>query len=339
MINEIIKLIDPNKFELFFKEEELKDKDYIIVKPTYMSICAADQRYYQGKRSREILNKKLPLTLIHECVGKVVYDSQGEFKQNEKVVLIPNTPTIEDDLIKENYRKGSYFRSSTIDGFMQNIVFIRRDRCISIEGIKENIASLLELMSVSVNAIENFKINSIKKYNRIGIWGPGSVGYITYILLKEYFPDTKIAIVGTSHEKLNYYPFADEKYLVTELGEDFKVDHAFECVGGMGSETAINQIIDHINPQGTISLLGVSEEPIRINTRMVLEKGLILLGNSRSGYEDFEKAVKILKNPKIQEYIEKIISEEVEINNINDIYKAFDNDIVNSFKTIMKWKM
>ena len=33
MINEIIKLIDPNKFELFFKEEELKDKDYIIVKP------------------------------------------------------------------------------------------------------------------------------------------------------------------------------------------------------------------------------------------------------------------------------------------------------------------
>ena len=107
----------------------------------------------------------------------------------------------------------------------------------------------------------------------------------------------------------------------------------------MGSETAVNQIIDHINPQGTISLLGVSEEPIRINTRMVLEKGLILLGNSRSGYEDFEKAVKILKNPKIQEYIEKIISEEVEINNINDIYKAFDNDIVNSFKTIMKWKM
>lgn len=339
MINEIIKLVDPNKFELFFKEEELKDRDYIIVKPTYMSICAADQRYYQGKRSREILNKKLPLTLIHECVGKVVYDSEGKFKQNEKVVLIPNTPTTEDNLIKENYRIGSYFRSSNMDGFMQNIIFIRRDRCISIEGIKENISSLLELMSVSINAIENFKANSIKKYDRIGVWGPGSVGYITYILLKEYFPDSKISIIGTSNEKLNYYPFADEKYLVTELGDDFKIDHAFECVGGIGSEVAVNQIIDHINPQGSISLLGVSEEPIRINTRMVLEKGLTLLGDSRSGYDDFDKAVKILKNPKVQEYMEKIISEEIEINSINDIYKAFDNDITNTFKTVMKWNM
>ena len=82
MINEIIKLIDPNKFEMFFKEEEIKNDDYVIVKPTYMSICAADQRYYQGKRAREILNKKLPLTLIHECIGKVVYDVKNQFKKN-----------------------------------------------------------------------------------------------------------------------------------------------------------------------------------------------------------------------------------------------------------------
>ena len=53
MINEIIKLIDPNKFELFFKEEELKDKDYIIVKPTYMSICAADQDITKEKETEK----------------------------------------------------------------------------------------------------------------------------------------------------------------------------------------------------------------------------------------------------------------------------------------------
>ncbi len=339
MINEIIKLVDPKKFELFFKEEELKNDEYIIVKPTYMSICAADQRYYQGKRSREILEKKLPLTLIHECIGRVVYDSKKIFKQDEKVVLIPNTPTRKDDLIKENYREGSFFRSSSMDGFMQNVVFIRRDRCIPIGNIKENIASLLELMSVSINAIEKFKESSIKRYNRIGVWGPGSVGYITAVLLKEYFPDTKIIIVGTSNEMLEHFSFVDEKYLVTELDENFKVDHAFECVGGNASEMAINQIIDHINPQGSISLLGVSEEPIRINTRMVLEKGITLLGDSRSGYEDFKKAVEILNKANVQEYIEKIISEEIEINSITDIYKAFDNDITNSFKTIMKWSL
>ena len=34
-------------------------------------------------------------------------------------------------------------------------------------------------------------------------------------------------------------------------------------------------MIDYIEPQGMISLLGVSENPVAINTRMVLEKGII----------------------------------------------------------------
>ena len=125
--------------------------------------------------------------------------------------------------------------------------------------------------------------------------------------------------------------------LINKIPEDLKVDHAFECVGGKNSEDAINQIIKHINPQGTISILGVSEEPILIETRMVLEKGLKIVGNSRSGYNDFAEAVEIMQDPKMQEYIGNIIVETVEVNNINDIYKAFDMDLNNSFKTIMKW--
>ena len=339
MLNQIIKLIEPKKFEICFKEEKIDDDEYVIIRPTYMSICAADQRYYQGLRNREILEKKLPLSLIHESVGKVLYDPKGEFKQNQNVVMIPNTPSFNDKDIKENYRLDSLFRSSNIDGFMQNIIFIRRDRIIPIENIKENVSVLLELMSVAVNAVENLKKVNITSCNRIGIWGPGSVGYAVYIILKQYFPNSKIAVIGTTREVLNYYPLADEKYLITELKNDFMIDHAFECVGGEKSEKAIDQIIKHIKPQGTISLLGVSEDPIRINTRKILEKGLTVLGNSRSSYADFKKAIEILKNDDIQENMEKMISEIVEINDVNDIYTAFDKDINNQFKTVMKWNL
>ena len=100
MINEIIKLTNVQKFEIFFEEKDI-NKDYIIVRPTYMSICAADQRYYQGKRKKEVLQKKLPLTLIHEAVGRVIYDPKGEFKKNEKVVMIPNTPREDDNIIEK----------------------------------------------------------------------------------------------------------------------------------------------------------------------------------------------------------------------------------------------
>ena len=308
MINEIIKLTDVQKFEMFFKEENINQND-VIIRPTYLSICAADQRYYQGKRKKEILQKKLPLTLIHEAVGRVVYDPKGELKKGENVVMIPNTPKEEDSIIKENYRRSSLFRSSSCDGFMQSNVFMDRKRIIPIGNIEEDVAAMLEITSISVNAIENFMEKSHKRREVIGVWGSGNVGYTTSLLLKKYLPDAKIIVIGRNKEKLSYFSFADETIATDEITKDIMVDHAFECCGGIGSEIAIDEIIDHINPQGTISLLGVSEEPVRINTRMVLEKGLTLLGDSRSGYIDFAKSVEFMQNKTIQNYMKNIISE------------------------------
>ena len=338
MLNTVVKLTSPRNLETFFKEEEY-DGQTVIVRPTYMSICAADQRYYQGKRKKEVLDKKLPLALIHESVGEVIYDPENKFKKGTKVVMIPNTPTEESDIIKENYLRTSKFRSSSSDGFMQNAVFMRRDRIIPIKNVKEEIASQLELISVAVNAVESFLEKSHKKIERIGVWGCGSVGYIQALVLKKYFPESKIIVIGTRREKLNYFSFADETILNTEITDEFKVDHAFECVGGPKAEEAINQMIDIIEPQGTIALLGVTEEPVDINTRMVLEKGITLIGNSRSSYSDFAKSIELLQDEEMQDYVYNIISEFIEINSLNDINTAFDNDSTNEFKTVMKWNL
>lgn len=338
MINEVIKLVEPKKLEICFLENDISS-DEIVVKPEYLSICAADQRYYQGKRKKEILDKKLPLCLIHEAVGSVLYDPKNQYKVSEKVVLIPNTPTEENSIIKENYLKTSKFRSSSSNGFMQNIVLMKRDRVIPIREIDEKCAVILELVSVVVNAIENFQKMSHKKKDILGVWGDGALGYLTSLLLKIYFPNSQIVVFGKHAEKLNYFSFIKEKVMINSIREDLYIDHAFECVGGKGSESAIDQIIDIINPQGSISLLGVTEEPININTRMVLEKGITLLGNSRSGYEDFEKAVELLQDKQIQDYVDNIISEVIDVNSISDIYKAFDVDAQNDFKTIMRWNI
>ena len=137
---------------------------------------------------------------------------------------------------------------------------------------------------------------------------------------------------------MNYFSFVDETYLISDIPEGLKVNHAFECVGGSASENAINQMIDYIQPQGMISLLGVSENPVPINTRMVLEKGLILQGNSRSNYDDFKKAIALIhENPDLTDYLSTIISEEIEVRTIDDMILAFENDVTNEFKTIMKW--
>ena len=338
MINQTYRLIAPRQIRADFVEFQV-DENSVVVRPTYLSICAADQRYYTGSRGRVVMKQKLPMALIHEAVGEVIYDPKGEYPIGTNVVMIPNTPMEEHEIIKGNYLRSSKFRASGFDGFMQSMVCMRRDLIIPFH-VNPRVASLLELTSVAMNAIENFENHAHGCKGTIGVWGNGNVGFVTALALKKLYPDSKIYVFGIGEQKMAYFSFADDVFYVNDIPEDLQLDHAFECVGGRASETAINQIIDHIKPQGTINLMGVSESNVEINTRMVLEKGLTLLGNSRSNYDDFKKSVELMENyPDVCEYLSTIISEEVEVKSIADMHRAFENDLNNTFKTIMKWEI
>ena len=340
MLNTVYRLVAPRRFEVAFNDIDLNGEQ-IVVRPTHLSICHADQRYYQGSRPVEVLAKKLPMALIHEGIGDVVYDPLGEFKPGELVVMIPNTPVEKDEIIGENYLRSSKFRASGFDGFMQDNVALDRDRVLRLpQDLDRSVAAFTEIVTISVQALRRFARFTHKRKNVVGIWGDGNLGYITAIFFHYMYPETKLLIFGTDKEKLATFSFADETYLVWDVPEGVEVDHAFECVGGEASQKAVDQIIDLINPEGTISLLGVSEYAVPINTRMVLEKGLCLFGSSRSGREDFEKTVEMYQeHPEILGYLSNIVGAQVEIHSIADMNKAFELDIQKMMgKTIMIWK-
>ena len=340
MLNTVYRLVAPRRFEVAFNDIDLNGEQ-VIVRPTHLSICHADQRYYQGSRPAEVLAKKLPMALIHEGIGDVVYDPLGEFKPGELVVMIPNTPVEHDEIIGENYLRSSKFRASGFDGFMQDNVALDRDRVLRLpQDIDRSVAAFTEIVTISVQALRRFDQFTHKRKNVVGIWGDGNLGYLTALFFRYMYPDTKLVIFGTDKEKLNGFSFADETYLVWDVPEDFAMDHAIECVGGEASQKAINQIIDLINPEGTISILGVSEYPIPINTRMVLEKGLRIFGSSRSGRADFEKTVEMYQeHPEILGYLSNIFGAQVEVHSIEDMNRAFELDIHKAMgKTVMIWK-
>lgn len=339
MINQVYRLVAPNVIRVCFEDRSLNGCG-VLVRPTKLSICAADQRYYTGTRGQEAMKKKLPMALIHEGVGVVVHDPMGEFKPGDKVVMIPNTPVANDEFVAENYLLNSKFRASGFDGFMQDSVFMGRDRLIKYTSINDDVASFTELMSVAMHAIKRFERKSIGRKNTIGVWGDGNLGFITSILLKKLYPDTKVIVFGKNEDKLSFFTFVDAVYSIDKIPNDLKIDHAFEAVGGRGSRFAIEQIIDMINPEGTIALMGVSENAVPINTRMVLERGLTLVGSSRSGREDFQAAVDILeKYEDVQNHLRKLISAVIVVKSIADINKAFEYDVTTPFKTVMDWRI
>lgn len=341
MLNTIYHLVAPRRFEVGFENISL-NSEKVLIRPTYLSICNADQRYYQGLRPPHIMKEKLPMALIHEAIGEVLYDPQGIYKSGDKVVMIPNEMTQSDEIIAGNYLRSSKFRASSIDGFLQENILLDATRILRLpEKIDFNVAAFTEFVSVSIHSIMRMKKRAHARREMIGIWGDGNLGYVTALLIRYLFPESKIIVVGVDYSKLEKFTFADEVCIADDILGSMHVDHAFECVGGTHSQTAISQIIDYINPEGTIAILGVSEYQVPLNTRMILEKGLTVFGSSRSEREDFKQVIDTyLKYPEITQYLSNIINQEIEINTIADIAYAFESDIRKEYgKTIMKWNM
>lgn len=338
MISQIYRLVRPFTFQIFF-EDKIANKNEVMIRPTYLSICKADQRYYRGLRSQEVLNSKLPMALIHEAIGYVIDDISGEFKKNEKVVILPTLVFDNNEKIKENYNANNSFMSSNVDGFMQSFLVINKNNIVRYNDALDYVAVLSELISVCINAIKSSKIQA-NATETILVWGDGSLAFIMCATLKEMFPNVRINVCGKNSEKLSLFSFIDNKYHVDELNDIEEFDYCFECVGGNATEDVINNIINLISPQGNIMLMGVSENSVSINTRMLLEKGINLIGCSRSSREDFEDAIRIMENSsRYCDRLRSIITTIFDINGILDLYNAFNMDYTQAYKTIIKWNV
>jgi ribitol-5-phosphate 2-dehydrogenase len=331
LTNTKLQLIAPFKFREIKEKINKVPENYAVVKPTLLSICNADLRYYSGQRRKEDLIKKLPMCLIHEGVGKIV--SSNKFKKDERVVIVPNIPcyVLNNDgpceickTVGENYCPNAKFLSSGFDGFTQSYLIHPESCLVKIpEKVSDETAVYSELMSVAHNLITRLNMSSNPK---IAIFGDGPIGYIFSLLLSYLRKDSDVYAVGKYKSKLAKFDFV--KTLESNnplLEEQLKnCDFVFECIGGLKAADAINKGIQIVKPGGTIILVGVSEEYVPIDTRNILAKGLTLRGTSRSEIKDFVTVMQFSKDDYIQSKLTRLTHKIFECKNVDDLTKIFD---------------
>lgn len=342
MLNCVYRLIAPRSIEPVQLEVPTLGTSTVAVRPTHLSICNADMRYYLGTRGADVLARKLPMALIHEGIGRVLRDPSGTFAPGQRVVMLPNNPHEADPFIAENYLRSSEFCGSGFDGFMQECLYLPARRVLALpEGIDDETAAFTEIVSVAMHAVTRFEAIAHARRDCVGVWGDGNLGYIVALILRMRYPSMRIVVVGRNAYKLNDFTFVDDAFTSYDVPAGLAVDHAFECCGGDGAAAAIDQIIDAMQPEGTVSLLGVSENPVPVNTRMVLEKGLRLFGSSRSGRADFEAVVSLYREkPEVLGYLSLLVGDVVPVRAVSDMTKAFEADLRKTMgKTIMEWRV
>ena len=323
------KITEPKRFEIFV--EDIYDED-ILVRPENLAICKADIRYYLGNRDINVLKRKFPMSLIHEATGVVVRDNSGRFEKGQRVVLLPclkadcdKTKCLscvrDNPNLLDNYCPESRFRSSNFDGFSKEMINAEAEYLVPIPDSIGEEAVFSELISVGCSAMRRAGLWD-KKADNIAVWGDGIMGYIISLVAK-YGVGANVSVIGMVPDKLAMFDFADT-YFVNDIEKMPNVTVAVEAVGGNASASAINQAIDKLCSGGKIVLCGVSNDNAPINTRMVLEHGLTLMGTTRSVRCDFEKAVELLTIPEFREHILCLVEGIDIVDSINKYYKAFE---------------
>lgn len=345
MLSKGFKVVSPKTFEIYYEDVVVKENE-ALVKMEMGAVCKADLRYYLGQREERILGLKYPMRLLHEVVGTILKDPTNTLKVGQKVVLVPNISDCAKECLSgcsfqetlgENYCPKAKFASSNIDGFSCEYISFPVSNIIPVkEEVPSEKAVFAELTSVALAAIRRYPDLNNKV---IGVWGDGVVGYILTSVLKT-ITNSKIIAIGKTPAKLEKFP-ANKTYLAQDKSiKDEHIDIAFECVGGKASQYALNEIIDNIAIGGKIVLTGVSESSIEINTRKILEKGILLTGSTRSSVEDFKRAVGLIEGAQYSEYLTTLISDIVTIKDISDYYNVFEYEAQNRSlgKNVLKFQ-
>lgn len=329
------RVVAPEKIEK--KEVMIEDvpQGYSLLKTTLTAVCQSDLRYFFGRRDPDVLKKKYPICLLHEGIAEVI-KSNGKFKPGERIVVIPNIPCYIHDKankkcdycnsdVGENYCKNVKFMSSNCDGMSQTH-FLQPDGCIVPvpEEVPDDVAVLTELLTVVYRATIEANVN---EKDKVIVFGCGRTGYLMAAFLHfiKKIKKENLYVTDILDERLkDTRKFSTAINTKRDIISGIVFDKAFECVGGKGSEESIDMALELLRPKGTLVLLGVSEEKRAIRTRVILDKGIIIKGTTRSPRQDYPDVLEFLKNKEFQNALLKIIcNERFKADSTDELIKAF----------------
>ena len=335
------RLVKPFKFKEILSKLE-PAADHVVVQPMLASVCQSDMRYFLGRRRPEALAGKLPMALLHEGIGEVVHDPTGSFAVGERLVIIPNIPGYIHSPEKyptpdhccrgcsekgpgNNYCENVLFLGSGVDGIGQSLIAHPARCLVSVpDDVPGEIAALSELMSVCASACTRA---DIERSDRVVILGDGVIALILALTLEfigGVHPE-KITVVGISEEKLSRFENVQTINLAldTRSAGGIKPNKVFECVGGPSSHESMKTAVGMAGRGATLALMGVSEEFIPINTRDVLEKGLTLVGCSRSPHTEYTRVLHYMRNKDLQDQMRKVVQKTFRCDSIDQYSEIF----------------
>jgi len=297
----------------------------LLIKIQSVGICGSDIHYWQhGRIGNFVVNN--PLVLGHESSGIVQkIGSQVEgFSLGDKVALEPGIPCRICAICKVgkyNLCQNVHFLATPpIDGALERYIVHPADFCYRLpNSISLDEGAMMEPLSVGIHASTRAKITM---GNRVLIMGAGPIGLATLLAAKAAGAGF-IAVVDLVKSKLNVAKALGADIIqldkhIDELPNDFDV--SIDCTG---AESAVRAAIEFTKPGGSVVLVGLGPDEMKLPIVKAGIKELNLLGIFRYA-NTYPIAVKLLESRKVD--VKPLITHHFSLESIQSAFEKSQSD-------------
>jgi 2-desacetyl-2-hydroxyethyl bacteriochlorophyllide A dehydrogenase len=271
--------------------------DGVVVDVVACGICGSDLH---------LLEWGLPATLGHEFTGRL--------DDGSLVAVQPNVPcgtctycTSGRSQLCVTLLERMY--GVSLDGGLAERVVVDAGCIVPLPtGLDAASAALAEPFAVGVHAANQ---GEVQAGQRVLVVGGGSVGLLTAVAAKAMGADVDITV---RHDR--------QRQAAEALGIGFELADSYDVVfDAAGSQSAIDQAVERVRPDGTIVVVATYWSPVQIGTSLLLKEARIVPASTygdHGGRREFAIAVDIL--PTIAGLADAVVTHRF---NLSDASEAF----------------
>ena len=333
-------ILDETEKINFYEVENVDPNDNEVrIKINRVGICGSDIHAFHGQHP----TMSAPVTMGHELAGVIdkVGTNVDKFKVGDRVTVRPQVTCGKCYYCEHGYENvcsnlavigcrkdypGGGQEYMTVD---QHLVFKLADNMTMEDG------AMVEPVTVAIAAVNTFKMNVRNK--NILVLGGGTIGNLVAQCAKAKGARS-VTITDIFDEKLEIARSCGIDHTINTMKEDLKekvkeyygeygLDGILECVG---TETTLNQAIQVSRKEGEIIIVGIYAKDPHIHMIDVQEHELHISGVLMYSEAEFEEAIQLISNRKIN--IDELKSAHFPLAKYNEAFQY----IIDHKKTSMK---
>jgi L-iditol 2-dehydrogenase len=254
----------------------------VLVRILSVGVCGSDVHYYEHGRIGDFVVRS-PLVLGHESSGQIVEVGGGVSPERvgERVAIEPGAPCGRCD----QCRAGRYnlcpnirfHGTPPVDGTLSEFVAVKSELAFTVpDEISDNAAALLEPLSVGIWA--NRKAGT-ESGTSLLIAGAGPIGLVTTQVARS-IGAARIVVSDINRIRLSA-ALASGATEIAVPGSD-KVAGEFDAfIDCSGNATAIDAGMRAVRPGGSVVLVGMGADELRLPLGLIQQRELLITGTFR----------------------------------------------------------